>query len=142
MIEQGTLVAYMSMVTAISVTTNLIYTGIMNKRRDEKVAVVAMKAADVATATEKVRHHLNESDTATTTKLNGIQDTSDKIHTIVNAQKTAMMKKLQDSQFLTLTMAKVLLRQDPKNVELGQAVAAAQALYDENARDLARKEEE
>jgi hypothetical protein len=121
--------------------------------RDEKLAegtaAVAAKAAEVAAAAVTVKESLDAHDQETLTHRNHeegilkkIEATTDRTHVIVNAQKTAMMQKLQNAQLLTLTMAKAMLKKDRKNRTLKSAVATAQALYDESARDLARKEEE
>jgi hypothetical protein len=71
-----------------------------------------------------------------------IKQNVDKVHTIVNAQKTAMMEELKTSRSLTLGMANALLRLDPKNEDLKKAVITAQALYDKSVVDATAKEKE
>lgn len=63
----------------------------------------------------------------------------DKVHTIVNSEKTAAMAELRVSRLLTLTALKALLTTDSKNEDLKQAVAAAQTLYDKATKDSADK---
>ncbi len=139
----------MSMVTAVAVSANLI----MAARRDKRLAAgtkeVAVKAAEVATAVVEVKKELSTSkDEVAAHRLDeatifgNIQKKVDATHIIVNAQKTAMMQKVTDAQFLTLTMAKAMLRNQPHDEELKSAVIAAQALYEQSMKDLQIKRDE
>jgi hypothetical protein len=146
---QGTMVTYMSMVTALAVTANLV----MAARRDKRLAAgtkeVAVKAEQVAAAVVEVKAELNVSKEEVATHrldehraFSTLQDKVDATHVIVNAQKTALMQKLVDSQFFALTLAQSILRDHPEDGELKKAVAAAQALYDVSLRDLEIKKRE
>ena len=111
--------------------------------RDERKAEVD-KA--VAAEVQKVKTTLMESTTKSTDALCAVQDevhtahgTIDKVHTIVNSEKTAAMAELRVSRLLTLTALKALLTTDPKNEDLKQAVAVAQTLYDKATKDSADK---
>jgi len=123
------------------------------RERDEKLAaaaeqvrlqtkIAAEKVEQVRLeqelAKEEVAHHRIEEKKA----FNGLQDKVDATHVIVNAQKTAMMRKLADSQLFTLTLAQAMFEEKPHSQKLKMAVASAQALYDASMRDLAKKEEE
>jgi hypothetical protein len=146
---QSTLVTYMSMVTALAVSANLIMAARRDKRLAAGTAQVAIKAEQVAKAVVEVKDELNISKDEVAghrkdeAKAFGtLQDKVNATHIIVNAQKTAMMQKLADSQLFTLTLAQAMLDEKPHNQKLKDAVASAQALYDQSIRDLRQKEKE
>ena len=115
---------YMNMITAVAVTAGLITSYFRDRRLTRGTEQVATEAKKVAGVVGEVK------------------DTVDATHVIVNAQKTAMMQKMANAQLLTLTMAQAMLEDKPKSQKLQEAVAAAQALYDETLRDLAQKKAE
>lgn len=149
----GTLVTYMSMVTALAVTINLILAPILASRRDKRLAAgtaqVAAEAKNVAKAVVEVKDELSVSKDEVLAHredekqvFSAIQDKVDKTHVIVNAQKTAMMQKLVDAQLFTLTLATAMLEERPENHKLRDAVAAADAIYKESLKDLKQKAQE
>ncbi len=147
---------YMNMVTAVAVTVGLV-TGYFRDRRLEKsntkvataVATVAIKAEKVADAVLVVKDDMATSKEEVATHredekliFGNIQSKVDATHAIVNAQKTAMMRKLADSQLFTLTLAQAMLEDKPHSQKLKDTVAAAQALYNDSVKDLEIKQVE
>jgi hypothetical protein len=118
--------------------------------RDRKKAefdqAVAKKVQEVATAAQSVKRDL-ATNTETTSKaisevkeeLRATHGQVDKVHTIVNSEKTAGMEELKSSRLLTLTALKALLTTNPQNKDMMQAVSVAQTLYDKISKDTADK---
>lgn len=150
---QTTLTIYMMMVVALSTTTNLILTPILAARRDRRLAAgtkeVAEQAEKVAAAVVEVKNDMSGSKAEVIAHrqeekqiFSNLQNKVDATHIIVNAQKTAMMQKMANAQLGMLTMTQAMLEEKPNSAKLKQAVAVAQALYDESLKDLQRKEAE
>jgi len=147
---------YMNMVTAVAVTVGLV-TGYLRDQRlarnNEKVATavagVAVKAEKVADAVVGVKTELNVSKEEVAVHredekqaFGTLNNKLDATHRIVNAQKTAMMRKVADAQLVALTMAQGMLEVLPNSEKIRTAVATAQALYDQSMKDLEVKEQE
>jgi len=136
---QTTLTIYMMMVVAVATTFNAIVPPILAARRDKRLAAGTKQVKD-----EVAAHRVDEKHALGTIneKLDSNDKKLDATHKIVNAQKTAMMQKVADAQLGFLTLAKAMLADKPENGKLREAVAAAQALYDQSLRDLEVKEQE
>jgi uncharacterized membrane-anchored protein YhcB (DUF1043 family) len=140
---------YMNMVTAVAVTVGLVMGYFRDKRLATGTAQVATEARKVASAVVDVKTELNTSKEEVATHrldekqaFGTLQNKVDATHIIVNAQKTAMMQKLADSQLFTLTLAKMVQQSRPEDIALRDAVSSAQALYDASLRDLEIKQRE
>ena len=144
-------------VMAISTFGTAIITG-WSKRaqrlREEKKAKLDAVAAEVKTKfdkavadkVEEVKRALEESTTKSTKAICEVKDELElthgqvnKVHTIVNSEKTAGMEELRTSRLLTLTAFKSLLATNPGSKNLQEAVAAAQALYDKINKETINK---
>jgi hypothetical protein len=137
------------------------YTKRSQRRREEKKAQRELEVAAalaerdrkkaefdeaVAKKVEEVARLANESSQKNETALTEVKgelrqthEQVDKVHTIVNSEKTAGMEELKSSRLLTLTAFKLLLLKEPGNPELRQAVSVAQTLYDKISKDTADK---
>jgi uncharacterized membrane-anchored protein YhcB (DUF1043 family) len=140
---------YMNMVTAVAVTVGLVMGYFRDRRLEKSNAKVATEVVHVKdelnTSKEEVATHRENEKTVFGTiqaKLDKANETADKTHTIVNSQRTAILKKLVDSQLFTLTLAKAMLEDKPHSQHLKVAVTKAQALYDASVRDLEIKQQE
>lgn len=100
----------------------------------------------VAAEVQKVKITLEDSTTKSTEAICAVKDELEithgqvnKVHTIVNSEKTAGMEELRTSRLLTLTAFKALLATNPDSKNLQEAVAAAQALYDKIDKETINK---
>lgn len=120
------------------------------RRRDDIKAefdkAVAAKVQEVANAAQGVKSDLAHSTTQTTKAICEVKDELqvahsqiDKVHTIVNSEKTSSMEELRSSRLLTLTAFRALLSANPGSADLKQAVSAAQALYNKINKETVNK---
>lgn len=118
-----------------AVTTLVTAYGKWSQRKRDDAKAEFDKA--VAEKVQEVKTALHDSTAQSTKAICEVKDELaithgqvDKVHTIVNSEKTASMEELRSSRLLTLTAFKALSAATPGSTELRQAVAAAQALYD------------
>jgi hypothetical protein len=110
---------------------------------------VAQKVEEAAQAAKAVKQDLAQSTTQTSKAICEVKDELgethsqvDRVHKIVNSEKTRMMEDMKASRLLNLTMAEALLADHPNSESAKQAVVLAQTLYNQISKDTANKEEE
>lgn len=113
-----------------------------------KVQEVADTAVRAANEVQGVKTALATNTDKTTKAIGEVKDevhesktVVDKVHIIVNSEKTRMMEELLASRSLTLSMARALVKSDPTNKDAQIAMNIAQTLYDKLAAEVNKKEQ-
>jgi hypothetical protein len=87
-----------------------------SRRRDDRIVKERAAAVKLAEEQKKALEHTSE--------------TVDKVHTIVNSEKTRMMEDLTSARLLNLSMAQALLEANPKSESAKRAMELAKAMYE------------
>ena len=106
-------------IVALFTGIGTIYTAISERRGKKKEVrdkVIEAKVKEVADTVSVVPN---------------IKDTTDKVHVLVNGEKTRMMEDLVASRLLNLTMAEVILESNPNSEQARRMVELAKKLYDQ-----------
>lgn len=139
---RNVLLAIVALSTCVT-TAITAYSKAAQRKRDEKKAIFDKAVAE---RVQEVKSTLVDATTKSATSIGEVRTEVqeargqiEKVHTIVNSEKTRGMEELQASRLLTLSMAQAIAKDHPESESAQMAVHIAQTLYNKITQETSIK---